>query len=325
MNLFQSISYQPFTPRNRRLRGKYIVSRSGILFFHFRYTFFSAYWNPVVRLRLLIVSLASLVKRGAVEATSGDLGIIHSGWTAGYFHWITESLPRALIMRDDYPDAVPTLPSEKYRGYVDSLECLGFSKVRFYPVDRNLIVKNPILTECPKSFGTTSPHLLRRVRDLVLDSCSTGEACGEGRIIYVSRKKARGRYILNEGQVANALQQLGAEVFCFEDLSFHEQVDLMSRARILISIHGAALTNMMFMKSGAKIVELLPKKNGIFDYNIVRNSFKHDPCYVRLAGAMGHEHFSLQCIPDNKWHTGTHMANLSVDVRKLSELIRSIL
>lgn len=250
--------------------------------------------------------------------------LIHSGWTAGYYHWITESLPRALLVRDKYPDAIPVLPSKKYNGYIKTLELMGFNEVSLYPENKNLIVQNPIISECPSQFGTTDPYLLKRVRNLILTSCKALSETEGGKIVYVSRRKARGRFVINEDAVEAMLSQLGVESVCFEDLCFEAQVRLLAETKILISIHGAALTNMVFMKEGSAVIELIPRKNGIFDYNIVRNSFRHDPCYVRLAEAMGHRYSWLECVADNAWYSGTHMANLTIDIDRLKKIIKSL-
>jgi len=325
VSVFQDLFYEPFTPRVRKALGAHIVTRSGIIFKGPKWSFFSTYNNPIVKLRFLIISFLSILKRGAVYVDGSNLGVIHSGWTAGYYHWITESLPRALLMKDMYPDAVPILPSERYSNYLKSLECLGFRCVEKFPTDRNVVILDPILTECPRSFGTTAPALLHRVRDLVVEHFSCDMVCNNAKIVYVSRRQARGRYILNEKEVIENLRSFGAEVVCFEDLCFQEQVHLMMDTRILVSIHGAALTNMMFMNAGSKIVEIIPHKNGIFDYNIVRNSFKHDPCYVRLAEVMGHDYNFLECTPDNGRYSHTHMANLTVNIDRLNCLMGKIL
>jgi hypothetical protein len=43
-----------------------------------------------------------------------------------------------------------------------------------------------------------------------------------------------------------------------EDLSFEQQVKICSRARHLVSNHGAGLTNMLFMPQGASVLATAP-------------------------------------------------------------------
>lgn len=325
MTIFERISYRKFKPRVGVAKGSRTLTRSGVVLFDSRWTYASMYRNPLVVFRTLLVTLASLLRRPTLKLTAENgtsFGLVHSIWTAGYYHWLTESLPRALTLIENYPQTTILLPSAKYNDYADSLMRLGVENVAFFPNGSNVKVYTPVVTECPRKFGTTDPVLLKRVRDRLIQNSEVRSSQKSERIIYVSRRKSRGRVVLNEHEVEEILRPLGAEVFCLEDLSFREQVNLMQDTKVLISIHGAALTNMMFMKEGGCVVELLPRKNGIFDYNVVRNSFRHDACYVRLAAALGQTHHHIECIPDNAWYSGTHMSNIVVDVDRLQTVVR---
>lgn len=312
--IFDPITYKPFYPRVGRLRGRYVIARSGMLLVHWKWTFASMYHHPIVVMRFVVITLMSLLKRGVARVEEGrDLGLIHTGWTAGYYHWLTESLPRALVMQDAFPDAVPILPSPVFRKYAGSLERLGFPEVAFFPDGKNVSVCDPIVAECHPTYGTTDPALLKRVRDKILENVMVGGAAKPFRIVYVSRKKSRGRTVLNEDDVLQALSPLGVDVCHFEDLDFDGQVKLMQETRCLISIHGAGLTNMMFMPEGGSVIEIIPRKHGIFDYQHVRNSIRHEPCYVRLAPVFGHHHAAVLGTADTKWHAATDMANVQID------------
>lgn len=305
------------------LRGSHIVTRSGVVLTHPVWLFRTCYRNPIVLFRALAVSFGSIMKRG-VKAYPGEksCGVVHSVWSAGYYHWLTESLPRALVMRSKFPDSTLVLPSEQYRCYEPSLRALGFNDISYFPDNANLRLVNPVITECPRQFGTTSPELLKKVRDEILSAVGKKEKSVGSRLIYASRDKARGRKVTNEKELVATLTRLGVECVCFEDFTFEAQVQLMQEAAVLISIHGAGLANMLFMPPGGKVVELLPRKNGIFDYNIVRNSLRHDPCYVRLAEAMGHQHIWLECESDRGRFEGTHMANIEVNINEFFQILK---
>ena len=102
------------------------------------------------------------------------------------------------------------------------------------------------------------------MRNIILEKGAFTASQPPYKIIYISRRKARGRFILNEEALEAMLAEFEAESVCLEDFSFKEQVTLMQRTRLLISIHGAGLTNMMFMQEGGTVIEILPRKNGIF-------------------------------------------------------------
>ncbi|KAL2610413.1 hypothetical protein R1flu_028986 [Riccia fluitans] len=58
------------------------------------------------------------------------------------------------------------------------------------------------------------------------------------------------------------------------NLTFCQQVELMSRTDILVSVHGSQLTNMIFMSPGSRVMELLP--GGLEEYaGDELNTFSH--------------------------------------------------
>ncbi|HCR3763789.1 TPA: glycosyltransferase family 61 protein [Citrobacter freundii] len=73
--------------------------------------------------------------------------------------------------------------------------------------------------------------------------------------IYVSRRKSS-RGPSNELDVETELQGLGFDILYAEELSFSEQVRIFSNASILVSPHGAGLTNILFMPKSSALVEI---------------------------------------------------------------------
>jgi hypothetical protein len=70
------------------------------------------------------------------------------------------------------------------------------------------------------------------------------------------------RVVLNEAEVMQGLRDAfpSAEVFEYrpDDMTFEGQVSAMRNSTVLIGVHGAGLTNLMFLPSGASVVEILP-------------------------------------------------------------------
>jgi hypothetical protein len=68
------------------------------------------------------------------------------------------------------------------------------------------------------------------------------------------------RRILNEEEVIRALQSLpiNLSVRRFGNLTLNEQVSITHNTDIFITMHGAALTHVLFLKPGAHVIELFP-------------------------------------------------------------------
>jgi hypothetical protein len=85
-------------------------------------------------------------------------------------------------------------------------------------------------------------------------------------IIFIRRKFDRdnlyNRGITNEEELIDELKkEHGGNVIdvYLEDLPFQEQVKLMRGCKLLIGCHGAGLANLLWMNSGASILELFPE------------------------------------------------------------------
>lgn len=324
-SIFETITYCPFRPRIGRAKGKVLATRAGIVVGG-GWLWRSLYHHGWVTIRAIAIAIASLLRRGVapVAAMGPPVGLIHSLWSAGYYHWLTESLPRAYLLREAWPGVVPILPRGHYAAFAPSLAALGFDRIEWFPDGRNAIIDRPYLSECPPRFGTTDPALLNQVRRAVLDHFELPANGSAKQLVYVSRAQARGRRVANEAEVVAMLDKLGATIVCFEDLDFAGQVAMMDQTQLLVSIHGAGLTNMMWMRPGGAVIELLARRNGVFDWNVVRGSFLHDACYVRLAEAMGLRHRAVVGQAHNSRFSGTWNADLTVDVSCLLEAINEL-
>jgi len=85
-----------------------------------------------------------------------------------------------------------------------------------------------------------------------------GGKAGRNRL-YVSRKKTRQRKIQNEAGFEGFLAGMGFRTVITEELSVPEQIRLFRDAEVVVSAHGAGLTNLIYCKTGAAILELMPE------------------------------------------------------------------
>ncbi|MEA5619101.1 glycosyltransferase 61 family protein [Cronbergia sp. UHCC 0137] len=107
--------------------------------------------------------------------------------------------------------------------------------------------------------------------------------------IYITRKLAKGRRILNEVELQQLLQTKGFETVALESMSVIEQAALFSQAEIIISPHGSGLTNLAFCQPGTQIIEL-------FSPNYVYH------CYWWISNLLNLDYYYLigQTLPG--WH-----------------------
>lgn len=76
--------------------------------------------------------------------------------------------------------------------------------------------------------------------------------------IYITRRDARSRRVINEDEVINLMDKWNFKIYELEQLTVEEQVRLFANADIVVGPHGAGLTNIIF-SSRPTLLELLPE------------------------------------------------------------------
>lgn len=87
-------------------------------------------------------------------------------------------------------------------------------------------------------------------------------------ITYLSRCCLSSRYVVNEYEVMKTLKALNpsSSLENFDGKSFQYQVDTMRKTTVMISMHGAQMTNLVFMYPGSIVVEIVNPQFYYFFY-----------------------------------------------------------
>lgn len=227
-------------------------------------------------------------------------------WSAGYFHWLADVLPRLFTMRDRLKGLVLLLPYQcKELKYVSaSLEPFGIGAIEFIDPGEVLNCKSLMVPTQTAPSGHYNDELIQQVGNLLVEFYADKPRETPSERIYISRAVAPKRKILNEAEVIDVLREFDFRIIRTEDHSFAEQVKMVSSARYLVSSHGAGLTNMLFMNRGTKVLELRHATDRI------------NNCYFTLASALNLDYFYQSCEPENTTEE-PHTANLRVDIAAL--------
>ena len=76
--------------------------------------------------------------------------------------------------------------------------------------------------------------------------------------LYISRAGVKLRGLRNGDELERALAERGFEIFVANGDNHPEQIARFASARQIVSIHGAGLTNLIFARPGAQVVEIFP-------------------------------------------------------------------
>lgn len=97
--------------------------------------------------------------------------------------------------------------------------------------------------------------------------------------LYISRSTLYKRRPTNEEEVIETLVSHGFDVIYPETISVQEQIIIFSRAKIIVGILGAAMTNIVFSPNNTQIIMLIPDSiSGHFFWDLA--SLKHQAYYA---------------------------------------------
>lgn len=296
-----------------------IVTRSGALFRGLRVLpgSFPPYWRLEPRMRAL--AYASRLKRPVHALPSDERHlIVHNVWSNGFYHWMTESLVKLESLREGYLDHPLLLPSHTSLSSVmrESAGYLGFKNVTWFPKDANVRLRRARFCENTLRQGHYHPDRLQRARALIIESA--GIVVDPTDRIYISRASASRRRIVNETDVEALLRKRGFKTVRLEELTFLEQIQTMARAEAVVSIHGAGLSNTMFMAPGGKILELYKEYYAKQDVTSLTRTHGPSICYRRLAAVLDHDYYIQFCRPTDR-AAPVDVADLEVDLRELRQ------
>ena len=102
--------------------------------------------------------------------------------------------------------------------------------------------------------------------------------------IYISRRNANWRKIINEADFYSDLQKFEFEILDFETMEVKDQIKKIQTAKRIISPHGSGLTNLIFANQENKIIEIL---NDDIEKELKRLYFR----YKRISDYKNNSHY----------------------------------
>lgn len=230
--------------------------------------------------------------------------------SSGYFHWLCEVLPKLVDLKESSHEFVLLLPDNDFvrktgKETIDLLK-LSFADIIFMNI--NAFYSVPKMYFIPSvSEGGLNDDLLKEINKIY-----SGKTTPASNRLYISRRKAAFRKILNEDDLTTLMTTYGFEVISAEDFSFAEQINLFSKANMLVGIHGAGLSNALLMPQNSTIVEL--RKHEGKTSNVA---------YWHLATALNHSYYYFNGTPDSSLPLVGRGCNLTIDIKTFEHKLLS--
>ena len=238
------------------------------------------------------------------QYNKGNFATIVSPASSNYFHWIFDCLPRLKLLNEVIEEIdYLFVPADFKKFHLDSLNLLGFDEDKLVKVDNNThITCENLFVPSIGNTGIIPKWACKFLREAFLPANQKKPH----RFIYISRKEAMYRRVINEEEVEDFLQKVGFEIIEMSKLSFLDQVKICSEARIVVGPHGAGLSNTVFCQS-SKVLE-------IFAPSYVNT------CYWMLSNQVGNQYFYI-IGQEHPGHSSPVWRDFWIDISKLKEIV----
>jgi len=212
---------------------------------------------------------------GNAKRIDGIGAVLISPESHNYYHWLNDVLPRiklyeTVLDQIDHFCVASTVPAK----FLEILKDFGI------PADKILLVEDKqklhfdhlYVSSLPGSEGRSPKWAVDFIRDKLV---GTAKAIQLSRKLYFKRGENAERNIINENELIAVFESNGFEIADPGKLTIHEQIALVQQAGVIVSAHGAALSNLLFSKADTSVIEIFSR-----DY------FRTD-CYYTLSSVLG--------------------------------------
>jgi capsular polysaccharide biosynthesis protein len=198
-----------------------------------------------------------------------------------FFHWFLDALPRIFAAeayeQEQASPAFILIPQALEPWQRDSLVLMGVNPERIIQVPKffraqgcsfNHLISTfshrHVRSSPSGHFDALSPDVVRSLSTRLIQGVRSGRKKEiNGKRLYISRGKAGQRRVVNEDAVMAFLSPHGFQRIACEEIPLQGQIQLFSEATHVIASHGGALTNLLYLSQGCKVLEIFQQGHGI--------------------------------------------------------------
>jgi len=243
-----------------------------------------------------------------IQRLKGTYSTINFWNSDNFGHWMFDCLPRAHSLALAEPHRPVTLLMPEHLGPVqrETLRRVlptNFS-VEYHPADAWLRLEEflwPSMVSGRCNFCLPDQYY-EAIRRPIFSQFGLGREPRQTARIFITRRCAKWRRLLNEDTISTLLGKYGFESVEMQDLSFQRQVELFHRAEMVVGAHGAGLCSLLF-SGKIPVLVLYPTKTPQNHYHT-------------LTKGLGQKHHFIL-------HNGGEDDDFSVDIPQLERLLQS--
>ena len=200
---------------------------------------------------------------GPVRRVPGQSAVIATYAGRGYYHWMIDVLPRLELIRlaghnfEEIDHFIVNCYITSYQ--IETLKALNIphEKLVLTQLNRHLSVENLILPSLTNVYHTVPCWACDFIRKSFLVADAGHQLRSSRRRIYISRRIASQRRVINEVALIKLLKKRSFDIVVLEEMTVAEQAKLFNNASVVVGPHGAGLTNLLFCQPLTQVLEII--------------------------------------------------------------------
>jgi len=224
----------------------------------------------------------SLLRKGRLPLSKkidGTILVLENSSSKNIFHFLLDTLSRlALVPEDCKFDFVYIENVTSFQKQYLSLLKIDNDRIITPSKSEVIFAKKIVLPSLVRNKGFSSIRSSKFLSEIknILEI----KSCEPFRKIYISRGDVRARNLKNELEITDYLETLGFEIITLSNESIRDQARIFHEAKIIIGVHGAGFTNLVYSQPGTNFIEFFPPRY----VNV---------CYWSLSNLMGINYYYL--------------------------------
>lgn len=258
---------------------------------------------------------STLLKSKRKEKFKNAVWVTNSN-SVNFFHWFfdvlqkIEYLSKLPLLDGKHKEIIFIVPSNHDKSFIrETLKAFELN-VYFQKKNEILFVESLCLIPNLSPTGNYRKEVIQKLRVNLKNHFRFTNTGFEK--VYITRKNASKRKIINEDQLIPILKKHGFHIADMDTLCFEKQIETVMNAKVLASLHGAGLSHMIWMTDHADVLEIRAKNDS------------HNNCYYSLASDLDYRYWYL-LADKNDQSKSTQEADFIVDTLELDTVLRKML
>jgi hypothetical protein len=204
-----------------------------------------------------------------------------------FYHWYVDLLPRLILCKiliEDFSSRHIIIHSELKKYEKEFYEYLGIDFKKIICLNNFNVLPVADLLVPQYTFDESALNLISdnsnkwkkdvfewiKINVFKIDSADKNQT-----LLYLERGKNNrfGRNLIGEEELIINLKEMGFQVYNPINNTIKEQAEIASKAKCIVSVHGAAMTSMVYCQENTLIIELRSKLNPPEFYSKISKNF----------------------------------------------------